>query len=105
MLRSHGSAKTLVQTTAGDAARGRVAGAFQAAMSAAQVVSMGLAGVFADLFAVRDVFLVGGLTCLLGAGCAALLYPRDSRRRAPTTPAPVATSDPTAAHDPSPTPA
>ncbi|HET7727549.1 MAG TPA: MFS transporter [Candidatus Limnocylindrales bacterium] len=95
----HGATTTLVQTTAGDAARGRVAGAFQAAMSAAQVASMALAGVFADLFAVRDVFLVGGLTCLLGAGCAALLYPRASLRRA-AVPATTGTTS-----DPSPTPA
>lgn len=105
----HGATTTLVQTTAGDSARGRVAGAFQAAMSAAQVVSMALAGVFADLFAVRDVFLVGGLTCLLGAGCAALLYPRASLRRAAApaaaVPATAVQPDPAATRDPSPTPA
>lgn len=65
---------TIVQTAAGDAARGRVVGALQASMSAAQVVSMAAAGVFADLFTIRDVFLAGGLLCLAGAVVAAALF-------------------------------
>jgi MFS transporter, DHA3 family, macrolide efflux protein len=65
---------TIVQTTAGDSHRGRVVASLHAVMSAASVVSMALAGVFADLIGVRVAFLLAGIVVGIAAIAAALLF-------------------------------
>jgi sugar phosphate permease len=56
--------------------RGRVGGALSAVVSAANVASMGLAGVAAAALGVRNVFVVAGVICSL-AGILAWLMLRD----------------------------
>jgi MFS family permease len=71
------STQTIVQTTVGDEARGRVSGAVQAAISTASVVSMAAAGIFANVASIREVLLVGGLICLAAASATAVLFRLD----------------------------
>lgn len=60
-------ANTLSQTLIEDSMRGRVGGALNTLVSAANIVSMGLAGVAAAAIGTRSVFLVsGGLVVLAG---------------------------------------
>lgn len=60
-------ANTLSQTLVDDAKRGRVGGAINTLLSAANVASMGLAGVAAASFGTRNVFMLcGGLVALSG---------------------------------------
>lgn len=87
---------TIAQTASGDAVRGRVMSALQASMSAAQVVSMALAGIFADIVGIRNVFVLGAAACLVGAVVAELLFrssgsPAAARAggHAPSEPAPA----------------
>jgi len=65
---------TIVQTAAGDSHRGRVVASLHAVMSAASVVSMALAGVFADLIGVRVAFLLAGIVVGIAAIIAGLLF-------------------------------
>ena len=65
---------TIVQTGAGDSHRGRVISTLHAVMSAASVVSMALAGVFADLIGVRIAFLLAGMVVGIAAVTAAILF-------------------------------
>ncbi len=65
---------TIVQTAAGDSHRGRVVSTLHAVMSAASVVSMALAGVFADLIGVRVAFLLAGIVVGIAALTAAVLF-------------------------------
>lgn len=67
---------TLSQTLIEDKMRGRVGGALSAVVSAANVASMGLAGVAAAALGVRNVFVVAGVICSL-AGILAWLMLRD----------------------------
>ena len=76
------STQTIVQSVTTDAVRGRVIGALNASMSTTQIVSMALAGAFATIIGIRNVFLVSGLICLAAAGITALLF-RADRGRAP----------------------
>ena len=66
--------QTMVQTSAGDATRGRVVSLLQAAMSTASVGSMAIGGVMADLTSIRLVFLAAGVVVLLAAGVAAVMF-------------------------------
>jgi MFS family permease len=66
--------QTLVQTSAGDATRGRVVSLLQAAMSTASVTSMAIGGVMADLTSIRLVYLAAGVVVLLAAGVAAVMF-------------------------------
>lgn len=88
-------ANTLSQTLIEDHMRGRVGGVLSTLVSAANVVSMGLAGVAAAAIGTRNVFLASGLL-VVGAGLLALwlfrempLRPRsdysDSESSGPTT--------------------
>lgn len=74
------STQTIVQSVTTDAVRGRVIGALQASMSTTQIVSIALAGVFASIIGIREVFLLAGLVCLGAAGASALLYRADRTR-------------------------
>lgn len=74
--------QTMVQTSAGDATRGRVVSLLQAAMSTASVASMAIGGVMADLTGVRAVYLAAGVVVLLAAGVAMVMFrgvPRPER--------------------------
>ena len=66
--------QTMVQTSAGDATRGRVVSLLQAAMSTASVGSMAIGGVMADLTNIRLVYLAAGVVVLAAAGVAAVMF-------------------------------
>jgi MFS family permease len=66
--------QTLVQTSAGDATRGRVVSLLQAATSTASVTSMAIGGVMADLTSLRTVFLAAGVVVLMAAGVAVVMF-------------------------------
>lgn len=66
---------TIMQTSVDNKARGRVGAALNSVMSISQIVSMGLAGTFAELVGVRNVFLGGGVLTLI-AGLVFMLIMR-----------------------------
>lgn len=72
----NGGVGTLTQTLVSDQMRGRVGGALNAIIATATVVSMGLAGVGAASFGVRNVFLIAGGMSVLGGIAAALMFQR-----------------------------
>ena len=78
--------QTIVQSVTTDGTRGRVIGALQASMSTTQIVSIALAGVFASVIGIRNLFLIAGFICLAAAGLTALLF-RADRSRATASPA------------------
>ena len=65
---------TLVQLLVSDEMRGRVGGALNSLISAATVLSMGLAGVAAAALSVRGVFLGAGLLCSVAGLVAWMLF-------------------------------
>ncbi len=65
---------TLVQRATTDATRGRVGGALNAAIQAASIGSMALAGILADMVGIRAVFLGGAAIAGLAAVLAWLLF-------------------------------
>jgi MFS family permease len=69
---------TIIQTATEDRYRGRIASTIHAVTGAASVMSMALAGVFADVIGVRTVFLVAGLVVGAAAVAAWLMF-RDVR--------------------------
>ena len=74
--------QTMVQTSAGDATRGRVVSLLQAAMSTASVASMAIGGVLADVAGVRLVYLAAGVVVLMAAAVAVVMFrgvPRPER--------------------------
>jgi len=73
--------QTIVQSVTTDAVRGRVIGALQASMSTTQIVSIAVAGVVASIIGIRQVFLAGGLICLVAAAIAAALFRMDRQRQ------------------------
>ncbi len=66
------SGSTIIQTSVPDDVRGRTGSANNALITTAQLVSMGLAGVLADMLGARTVFVLGGALVSL-AGFAAML--------------------------------
>jgi len=66
--------QTLVQTSAGDATRGRVVSLVQASMSTASVASMAIGGVLGDLIGIRLVFLAAGAIVLVAAGVSFVMF-------------------------------
>lgn len=64
------SASTIIQTFVPDNVRGRTSSANNAVITSSQLISMGLAGVLADVLGVRAVFFLGGMLVSL-AGLAA----------------------------------
>jgi MFS family permease len=74
------STQSLVQSITTDAVRGRVLGALQASLSTTQIVSIALAGVFASIIGIRNLFLIAGLICVAAAGITALLFRFDRGR-------------------------
>ncbi len=70
----NGGVGTLSQTLVPDHLRGRVGGALNAAISAATVVSMGVAGVAAAAIGVRNVFVAAGVFAIGGGLAAALMF-------------------------------
>ncbi len=56
---------TLTQTLVSDALRGRIGSALQTMVGAANITSMALAGVLAEIVGVRHVFLLAGLMAVL----------------------------------------
>ncbi len=65
---------TIMQTSVDNKMRGRVSAALNSVISISQLVSMGLAGTFAEVVGVRNVFLAGGiLTLLAGVVFAAIM--------------------------------
>jgi len=79
---------TIVQSATTDGTRGRVAGALNAAIQAASIGSMAVAGILADVIGIRWVFAIGGAMTLLAAVTAWALF-----RRAPAA-GPQAESSP-----------
>jgi DHA3 family macrolide efflux protein-like MFS transporter len=63
---------TIIQTAVPDEMRGRTGSANNALITTAQLVSMAAAGVLADAFGARNVFVIGGVVVAL-AGLVALL--------------------------------
>ncbi len=85
----HASVATLTQTAVPDALRGRTSAAMQTVVGTANITSMALAGVLADLMGVRPVFLIaGGLVVVAGLVSALIFGPE------PAVPAPAANSPP-----------
>lgn len=78
-------ANTLSQTLIEDSMRGRVGGALNTLISAANVTSMGLAGVAAAAIGTRSVFLVSGVLVVSSGGIAYWLF-RELREEAPPEP-------------------
>jgi MFS family permease len=72
--------QTIVQTTATDAARGRVVALLQASMSTASVVSMAIGGVLGDVIGVRSVYLAAAAIVLLAALISVVLFRGVPRR-------------------------
>jgi predicted MFS family arabinose efflux permease len=66
--------QTVVQTTAGDATRGRVVSLLQASLSTASVASMAIGGVLGDLIGIRQVYLAAGVVVLAAAGVAWVMF-------------------------------
>ena len=66
------SGATIIQTAVPDDVRGRTGAANNALITTAQLVSMALAGVLADLVGARNVFVIGGVV-VAAAGFVALL--------------------------------
>ena len=78
---------TILQSTVADAERGRVMAVLQAVMSAASVLSMGLAGIAGDAIGVRAVFFAAGAICAVGFVVALVGFrPRGSARDAAEVP-------------------
>ncbi len=75
--------QTLVQTSVGDATRGRVVSLLQASMSTASVTSMAIGGVLAELTSIRTVFLVAGVIVIAAAGISFLMFRGVSGRPVP----------------------
>lgn len=65
---------TIVQTAVVDSLRGRLVSLLSAAMSTANVVSMALAGIFADLLTTRTVYLLAAAVCGSAALFAYLIF-------------------------------
>ncbi len=74
---------TIVQRATTNETRGRVAGALNAAIQTASIVSMAAAGILADITGIRVVFAVGGAVALLAAVVAWSLF-RGERDAVPT---------------------
>ncbi|HRJ42759.1 MAG: MFS transporter [Caldilineaceae bacterium] len=87
IIPSQASGATIVQTAVPDNVRGRTGSANNAVITTAQLVSMGLAGVAADLIGARNVFILGGAVVSL-AGVAALLIFRGADLSLPDEAAP-----------------
>ena len=66
--------QTLVQTSTGDATRGRVVSVVQASMSTASVVSMAIGGVLGDIIGIREVFLAAGSFVLVAAAVSWVMF-------------------------------
>ena len=79
-------ANTLSQTLIDDSMRGRVGGALSTLISAANITSMGLAGIAAAAIGTRNVFLVSGGLVLLSGFLAFWLF-RELREAPPHAPA------------------
>ncbi len=85
----HASVATLTQTAVPDALRGRTSAAMQTVVGTANITSMALAGVLADLMGVRPVFLIAGGLVVLAGLVSALIFGSK-----PAVPAPAANSPP-----------
>ena len=66
--------QTIVQTTAGDATRGRVVSLLQASLSTASVASMAIGGVLGEIIGIRSVYLAAAVIVLLAAAISFLLF-------------------------------
>ena len=85
------SAATVAQTSVEPELIGRSNAALQSVISAASVLSMGLAGVFATAIGIRTVFLISGAITLVAAAVAYwMLADADVGTSEPSTGAPVA---------------
>jgi MFS transporter, DHA3 family, macrolide efflux protein len=65
---------TIVQTSVADDLRGRIGSLLSAATSTANVASMGLAGIFADLLTTRTVYLLAAVICAAASLVAYLMF-------------------------------
>ncbi len=68
------ASSTIIQTAVADTARGRVGSLMSATTSTANAVSMALAGIFADLFSVRIVYVLAAGACALAALVAFVVF-------------------------------
>lgn len=78
---------TIIQTSVPDEVRGRTGSANNMLITTSQLVSMGLAGVLADVMGARNVFVLGG-GLVIAAGIVALFIFRGAEINVPT-PAPA----------------
>ncbi len=85
----HASVATLTQTAVPDALRGRTSAAMQTVVGTANITSMALAGVLADLMGVRPVFLIAGVLVVLAGLVSAFIFGPE-----PAVSAPAANSPP-----------
>jgi MFS transporter, DHA3 family, macrolide efflux protein len=81
---------TIVQASTTDATRGRVAGALNASIQTASIVSMAVCGIFAGVVGMRAVFFVGGAIAMSAAVVAWLLFRLVPDREAAVTDGPTA---------------
>ena len=65
---------TIIQTTVPDEMRGRTGSANNALITIAQLVSMAAAGLLADSFGARNVFILGGVIVALAGVVAMLIF-------------------------------
>jgi MFS family permease len=85
------SVATIMQTAVDNELRGRIGAAMNTVMSAANLISMALAGAFGVFVGVRNVFVLAGLAAVLAGLAAAWVF------RAPAaTPTPAVEAEPSA---------
>jgi MFS family permease len=65
---------TIIQTAVPDEMRGRTGSANNALITTAQLVSMAVAGVLADAFGARNVFVIGGILVSLAGFVALFIF-------------------------------
>ena len=81
---------TLSQTLIADKLRGRVGGALNSVVSAANVASMGVAGVLAAAIGIRNVYVLSGAVCVLAGAISWALLKGASQKPEDSEPSPVA---------------
>ena len=81
---------TLSQTLIADKLRGRVGGALNSVISAANVASMGVAGVLAAAIGIRSVYVLSGAVCVLAGVLSWALLRGVTGRAEEPEPSPVA---------------
>ena len=74
MMPVNAAIATLTQTLVSDELRGRIGAALQTMIGAANITSMALAGVLAEIVGVRNVFLLAGMLAVLAGAIAVPIF-------------------------------